>query len=109
MRAEGLREAAIETFAFYYGQLVAGATGLIPEDDIEPIHSIPDVASFAAHLGDSGRRALRKTVLIKLNGGLATTMGLVGPKSLLQIKGDLTFLDVVLRQAQRHGIPLVLM
>ena len=109
MRAAGLPEVALETFEYYYGQLVSGATGLIPEHSIEPIRALPDVTAFGPELAERGRRELRKTVLMKLNGGLATSMGLVGPKALLTVKDDLTFLDIVLRQAETYGIPLVLM
>ncbi len=109
MRAEGLPELAIKTFAHYYGELVSGATGMIAESAIEPIPSLPDTTGFGADLAERGRRELGKTVLVKLNGGLATSMGLTGPKALLTVKDGLTFLDVVLRQAETHGIPLVLM
>ncbi len=109
MRAAGLPEIAIETFAHYYGELVSGATGMIPEASIEPIDTLPDAATFGPALAARGRRELGKTVLMKLNGGLATSMGLTGPKALLTVKDGLTFLDVVLRQAETYGIPLVLM
>ncbi|MEO6026310.1 MAG: UTP--glucose-1-phosphate uridylyltransferase [Candidatus Binatia bacterium] len=109
MRAEGLPDLALATFAHFYEQLVSGATGLITEDSIEPIPTLPDSATFGADLVARGRRELGKTVLVKLNGGLATSMGLTGPKGLLTVKDDLTFLDVVLRQAETYGIPLVLM
>jgi UTP--glucose-1-phosphate uridylyltransferase len=109
MRAEGLPELAIDTFAHYYGELVSGATGLVPEASIAPIPALPDAETFGADLAERGRKALPKTVLMKLNGGLATSMGLTGPKALLVVKDDLTFLDVVLRQAETHRIPLVLM
>lgn len=46
---------------------------------------------------------------MKLNGGLGTSMGLERAKSLLRIKRDLTFLDVIARQAQHAGVPLILM
>ena len=109
MRAEGLPDLAVATFAHYYGELVAGATGLMAEATLEPIPTLPDAETFGQELAERGREALGKTVLMKLNGGLATSMGLTGPKALLTVKNDLTFLDVVLRQAETHGIPLVLM
>jgi len=46
MRAEGLPDVAIRTFEHYYGELVAGATGMIAEHAIEPIASLPDAATF---------------------------------------------------------------
>jgi UTP--glucose-1-phosphate uridylyltransferase len=54
-------------------------------------------------------------VVIKLNGGLGTSMGMSGPKSLLQAKEGMTFLDLIARQVlalrERSGarVPLVLM
>ena len=54
-------------------------------------------------------------VVIKLNGGLGTSMGLSGPKSLLPVKPGHSFLDVIAIQVlalrERHGarLPLVLM
>jgi len=109
MRSEGLPEVAIKTFEHYYRELQSGVTGLVPEHGIEPIETLPDVATFGPELVERGRRELRKTVLMKLNGGLATSMGLVGPKALLTVKNGMSFLDIVLHQAETHGIPLVLM
>lgn len=109
MREEQLPEIVIRTFAHYYDQLLQGHTGVIPEDQIDPVRDLPDAETLSAHLAQSGRHALQQTVLIKLNGGLGTSMGLERPKSLLSIKDDLTFLDVIARQAQHAGVPLVLM
>lgn len=48
--------------------------------------------------------------IIQLNGGLGTSMGCVGPKSLLEIKDGLTFLDITIEQLKKTPeIPLVLM
>jgi len=41
---------------------------------------------------------LAKTVVVKLNGGLGTGMGLEKAKSLLKVKGDDTFLDFIAKQ-----------
>jgi UTP--glucose-1-phosphate uridylyltransferase len=109
MRRAQLPEAAVKTFEYYYAKLVSGETGLIPEASIEPVASLPEAETLPPELAERGRQVLRKTVLLKLNGGLATTMGLTGPKSLLIVKNGLTFLEIALRQAQAHGIPLVLM
>ena len=54
-------------------------------------------------------------VVIKLNGGLATTMGLRSPKSLVQARDGRSFLDIIIGQMlqlrRKHGVrlPLVLM
>jgi UTP--glucose-1-phosphate uridylyltransferase len=114
MRREGIADIAIETFRHYYEQLEAGETGLMPEDELEPVGELPN----AEELPDAGADAaelLDQTVVIKLNGGLGTSMGMTGPKSLLEVKDGLTFLDIVARQVlglrERSGarLPLVLM
>jgi len=109
MRAEGLPEIAIRTFAHYYRQLAAGETGMVPESAIEPADGIPDAEAFDASLAAAGEAAMPKAALLKLNGGLGTSMGLERAKSLLTVKDGLTFLDVIARQALRGGVPLVLM
>lgn len=109
MRAEGLPETFIETFHHYYEKLVQGETGMIPEAGIEPVDALPDSETLPARLAEVGEAALAKTAVIKLNGGLGTSMGLEKAKSLLRVKDDLTFLDIIARQAIRAGVPLVLM
>jgi UTP--glucose-1-phosphate uridylyltransferase len=114
MRAAGVPEAAIATFAHYYRQLEEGASGLIPEAEIEPVESVPD-ADALPEPPDGAREALARTVVIKLNGGLGTSMGMTKPKSLLPVKDGLTFLDVIARQVLElrrrfdARVPLVLM
>ena len=109
MRAEELPEIVIDTFRHYYQQLSEGQTGIIRESQIRPVESLPDVESFSDTLGRHGVDRLSKTVVIKLNGGLGTSMGLAKAKSLLTIKEDHSFLDVIARQAINSGVPLVLM
>jgi UTP--glucose-1-phosphate uridylyltransferase len=109
MQREGLPAIVIETFKYYYHQLIEGQTGLIAEAEIEPVESLPDVETFPPELARIGRPALSKTVLIKLNGGLGTSMGLEKAKSLLVVKDELSFLDIIARQAQHTAVPLVLM
>ncbi len=109
MQAENLPDVFIRTFRYYYEQLVEGHTGLIPESDIEPIDSLPDVETFPDALAKIGEAALRQTIVIKLNGGLGTSMGLTGAKSLLVVKDGHTFLDIIARQALHTDVPVLLM
>lgn len=109
MKAEALPSIFIDTFAYYYDQLVTGQTGYIAEDEIKPIAQIPDAEQFPARLAKIGENALRKTAVIKLNGGLGTSMGLEKAKSLLPVKDDYTFLDIIAHQAQLAEMPLLLM
>lgn len=112
MRAADLPEVAIETFAHYYRELEAGETGLIPESAIEPVESLPDADDLTE---EAGAELLDQAVVIKLNGGLGTSMGMSGPKSLLVARGEDTFLDLVagqvtgLRERTGARVPLVLM
>ncbi|VDK60600.1 unnamed protein product [Anisakis simplex] len=43
---------------------------------------------------------LNKLVVVKLNGGLGTSMGCKGPKSVISVRNDLTFLDLTMQQIQ---------
>jgi UTP--glucose-1-phosphate uridylyltransferase len=114
MRDQGVPDVAIDTFRRLYEQLDAGESGLLGDDQIEPVEEIESAADLPDH-GDAGRQALDHTVAIKLNGGLGTSMGLERAKSLLAVRGELTFLDVIARQVlalrERHEarLPLVLM
>ena len=100
----------IETFGDYYCQLVNGETGLISDADIRPfagddIASLGDLDAYA----ETGNQALPRAVMIVLNGGLGTTMGLTRAKSLMRVKDGLTFLDIIVRQAVRNQVRLALM
>ncbi|MGW8179107.1 MAG: UTP--glucose-1-phosphate uridylyltransferase, partial [bacterium] len=70
---------------------------------------LPDAESFSEDLEDLGRSQLSKTVTIKLNGGLGTSMGLEQANSLLEVKDGLSFLDIIARQSLASEVPLVLM
>ena len=114
MREAALPEVAIASFRAAFEALVSGATGTLSRREIEPVEDVPDAAGFGAHR-EAGAAALARTVVIKLNGGLGTSMGMTRAKSLLAVKDGLTFLDVIARQIlhlhERHGVtvPLVLM
>ena len=43
---------------------------------------------------------LNKLAVLKLNGGLGTTMGCVGPKSIIEVRDNMTFLDLAVRQIE---------
>ena len=109
MASENLPDIAIRTFEHYYRQLVMGDTGLISENDINPVESLPDIETFPTELRKEGKSALPYTVLLKLNGGLGTGMGLNRAKSSLIVKDDFTFLDIIANQAICTGTSLVLM
>ena len=114
MRADGAPDEAIAVFAHYYRTLETGASGLIREADIEPITELPALVDLEVD-PDQAREAFAATAVIKLNGGLATSMGLDRSKSLLPVKDGLTFLDIIARQVLAHRrqygvtLPLIFM
>ena len=46
------------------------------------------------------KNLLDKLVVLKLNGGLGTSMGCKGPKSLISVRNDNTFLDMTVQQIE---------
>lgn len=48
---------------------------------------------------------LEKLAVLKLNGGLGTTMGCVGPKSAIEVRSGMTFLDLIVRQIEVRRQP----
>ncbi|MHB1080198.1 MAG: UTP--glucose-1-phosphate uridylyltransferase [Prosthecobacter sp.] len=98
MEAEGLSESAIRAFRGSYAALLAGETGMIPEDTISPAKDLPCADELKAPAAERAAALLKQTVIIKLNGGLGTGMGLEKAKSLLPVRGEDTFLDLIARQ-----------
>ena len=96
MEAAGLSAAAIRAFLYQYRKLGQNEAGLIPEDSIAPVESLPSIDEQPLPRDTSDLVA--QTVVLKLNGGLGTSMGLEKAKSLLRVRGELTFLDVIVRQ-----------
>jgi UTP--glucose-1-phosphate uridylyltransferase len=111
MREAGIGGDAVEVFAHYYRQLEAGATGLIAEDTIDPVPDLPHLNDLVVP-DEVAADAFARTVVIKLNGGLGTSMGMDRAKSLLPVKDGLSFLDLIVRQVlalrERHGVDLPL-
>lgn len=113
MAAANVDPVAIVVFEHYYHQLEGGATGMIPEGSIEPMDmesldgiEVPE---------EVAAEAIGKTAVIKLNGGLGTSMGMKQAKSLLMVREDHSFLDIMVRQilhlrkVHNARLPLILM
>jgi len=96
MRDAGVDEVAVQTFAHYFRQLELGETGMIPESTIEPV-DMPKLADVEV-ADDVAHEALVHTAVVKLNGGLGTSMGMERAKSLLCVRRGMSFLDVIARQ-----------
>jgi UTP--glucose-1-phosphate uridylyltransferase len=110
MKAEGLPEVVINNFRHYYERLAEGQTGLIPEEEIIPLEKAADIETLPPEeLIETGEEKVSRAVIIKLNGGLGTSMGMERAKSLLKVKQTLSFLDIIVRQTQNLGIPVIFM
>ncbi|MEM0896851.1 MAG: UTP--glucose-1-phosphate uridylyltransferase [Verrucomicrobiota bacterium] len=107
MRAAGMGDAAVSAFLHNFRSL-SGSSPLMAESSIEPVRDLPDLESLTApgH-GEIDPGLLQSTVVIKLNGGLGTGMGLQKAKSLLEVRDGLSFLDLIAKQVlslrEKHG------
>src|SRR3984885_1676165 len=112
MRAAGAHEEAIRAFDNSYRRLVSGEEALLPSAELEAATGVPALVDLTEA---DAAGALEHVAVIKLNGGLATTMGLQEPKSLVQAREGRSFLEIIVGQTlalrRRLGVrlPLVLM
>jgi UTP--glucose-1-phosphate uridylyltransferase len=96
-------------------QLGEQQAGRLPGEVLEPLADLPRLEELPEPAPGLARDVLDRLVIVKLDGGLGTSMGLSGPKSLLEVKPGTSFLDVIATQVlalrERHGarLPLVLM
>lgn len=110
----GVHPRAMAVFEHYYRELESGGTGMIAEADIDPITEPARLADLDVDAGQV-HEALAHTAVIKLNGGLGTSMGMERAKSLLPVRDGMSFLDVIagqvrsVRAAHDVRLPLVFM
>ena len=110
----GAQKWVISKFERLYHRLLMGDSGIISRQEIDPVLETPD-ADMLTGFENTGLEALPGTIIVKLNGGLGTSMGLDKAKSLLPVKNNLSFLDIIVRQLtvirKRTGValPLVFM
>lgn len=110
MKAYGMGEAPIAVFRKNYEALLRDETGFIPEETITAAENLPTSDRLSTEIDPS---LLAQTVIVKLNGGLGTGMGLQGPKSLLSVREGTNFLDLMVRQTlslrETSGTPVRLL
>lgn len=76
------------------------------KEQVTPYAQLPQAADHSI---------LNKLAVLKLNGGLGTTMGCTGPKSVIEVREGMTFLDLSVRQIEHlnstHNVnvPFILM
>lgn len=100
MESAGVPAAAVKAFSRCYEALVSNHSGMIPEMDIQPADQVEDWQDITASTPAADKDLISQCVCIKLNGGLGTSMGLQKAKSLLKVKGEDTFLDLIVRQVK---------
>jgi len=113
MQNANLNKLVIDSFSRYYEQILSGSTGKLSKKEISP----PEKKNLIDYnqLEKPISSHLEKLVVIKLNGGLGTSMGLTKVKSLLRVKEDFNFLDIIIRQIlylrekSKKNIPLLFM
>ncbi|CAB3364771.1 Hypothetical predicted protein [Cloeon dipterum] len=80
-----------------------------------PENAVKNYSTLSQPAAEQVQSMLSKLVVVKLNGGLGTSMGCQGPKSVIAVRSDLTFLDLTVQQIEhlnktyRTNVPLVLM
>ena len=95
MQEGGCSQAQTERFVKRVQALLDKRGGHIAETEIRPVESLVSLRDLQPN-----PELLRKTVVLKLNGGLGTSMGLTGPKGLLEVKSGLDFYAILLRQLE---------
>ncbi|WP_222706370.1 UTP--glucose-1-phosphate uridylyltransferase [Aeromicrobium terrae] len=112
MADAGVPSRAIDVFSAFYRELEQGSRGMIREDDVEPLTDVAHAADLRVD-DATAREAAAVTAVIKLNGGLGTSMGMDRAKTLLPVRADLTFLDVIVGQVkhvrEENGVRLPLL
>lgn len=104
-------------FANLFGRFLQEDGPSIDWNEIQklPTDAVMEYSTLSAPKDDQIRDMLNKLIVIKLNGGLGTSMGCHGPKSVIPVRSDLTFLDLTVQQIEYlnkkydANVPLVLM
>lgn len=90
-------------FASLFGRFLAEDGPSVEWNKIEklPDGAVKDYGSLKQPTSnDQIKEMLNKLVVVKLNGGLGTSMGCHGPKSVIPVRNDLTFLDLTVQQIE---------
>ena len=111
----GARPAELAALRRRLEQVAEPQAGLLPGDVLEPLTNVAGLDELPEPSAQEAREVLDRLAVVKLNGGLGTSMGLTGPKSLLEVKPGRSFLDVIATQVlalrEQYGarLPLLLM
>ena len=96
--AGGVHDAELAALRRRLWQLGEGQAGCLPGEVLEPLADPPRLDELPEPPPGQAREVLDRLVVVKLNGGLGTSMGLSEPKSLVEAKPGASFLDVLATQ-----------
>lgn len=107
----------IEGFKKLYLRFLSEKGPSVIWDKIEklPEDAVRDYNTLETPNSEKITQMLNKLVVVKLNGGLGTSMGCHGPKSVISVRNELSFLDLTVQQLEHlnktynTNVPLVLM
>lgn len=99
MTADGAPPLVTEAFINNRRRWRDGDLGVIPGATLGQLPPFPRLQDLD-ELAPEGETAIARTVVIRLNGGLGTSMGLDQAKSLMVAKNGLSFLDIIIRQVE---------
>lgn len=116
MEEQSLPPIVINLFKCYFSQLVFGSQGKFNKKEILPVehNELQNLTSISEYKQEVDE-TISELVVIKLNGGLGTSMGMETAKSLIKVRNNSTFLDLildqvtVLREKYKTPIPLLFM
>ncbi len=96
----GLSETTLEYFWGFFNKYREGSAKLKDWNRIKSptLEKLPNYDSLKTPEGSKCQNILEKLAVCKLNGGLGTSMGCSGPKSLIKIRENKSFLDLILEQ-----------
>lgn len=107
----------MEGFKKLFGRFISEKGPSVIWDKIEklPQKAVRDYNTLEVPTSDKISQMLSKLIVVKLNGGLGTSMGCHGPKSVISVRNELSFLDLTVVQLEhlnktyKVNVPLVLM
>jgi len=98
----------MDRFKIIYDKFITTKNKYIDWNKIEQIDD--GILIDYSNLSEVNNELKNKVCMIKLNGGLGTSMGCTGPKSLLEVKDGLNFMDITIKQSTIDpNVPLILM
>lgn len=112
-----MKEEDIEKFIKLFSRYLSTRSNKLDWGKISPPPDsmIVDYAEAGAPSSEQIPELLNRLAVLKLNGGLGTSMGCAGPKSAIEVKDHLNFIDLSVRQIEHlntaYGttVPIILM